>query len=133
MSPTSDASSRHAIARLIAMTMMADGRLANFELAALDAHGIPALVGLPRDALLQAVIDLCRDLLDEQAGAHIRVTDPAHVDALLDAVNDTDARLLVVRAMLVLSKADGMISAPEQALLSRALVRWDLTLDTVAA
>jgi tellurite resistance protein len=88
---------------------------------------------LPRDALLQAVIDLCRDLLDEQTGEHIRVTDPAHVDALLDAVGDTEARVLVVRAMLVLSKADGTISAPERTLLRRALTRWDLTLEAVAA
>lgn len=121
------------MARLIAMTMMADGRLANFELAALDAHDIPKLVGLPRDALLQAVIDLCRELLDEQTGDRIRVTDPAHVDALLDAVTGSEARLLVVRAMLVLSKSDGTISAPEQDLLRRALTRWDLTLEAVAA
>lgn len=133
MTQMADVQERHAMARLLAMTMMADGRLANFELAALDAHDIPKLVGLPRDALLQAVIDLCRDLLDEQTGERIRVTDPAHVDALLDAVGDTEARLLVLRAMLVLSKSDGTISAPEQDLLRRALTRWDLTLEAVAA
>jgi uncharacterized tellurite resistance protein B-like protein len=133
MTQMADVQERHAMARLIAMTMMADGRLANFELAALDAHDIPKLVGLPRDALLQAVIDLCRELLDEQTGDRIRVTDPAHVDALLDAVTGSEARLLVVRAMLVLSKSDGTISAPEQDLLRRALTRWDLTLEAVAA
>jgi uncharacterized tellurite resistance protein B-like protein len=132
MTSIPDASSRHAMARLIALTLMADGRLANFELAALDAHRIPALVGLPRDAVLQAVADLCRELLEESAGERVRITDPAHLDALLDAITDPAQRLLAARAMLVLSKADGTISPPEQQVLGRALGRWDLPLEAVA-
>ncbi|MCZ4306286.1 TerB family tellurite resistance protein [Zoogloeaceae bacterium G21618-S1] len=131
--PTSGHDTRNAIARLIGLTLMADGELADGELAALDRHDIPTLIGLNRDALLQAVIDLSGELLDESAAHRVAVLDPAHIDALLDAVSNPQQRLLVIRAMVVLSKSDGTISDPEQSLLRRALARWHLTLDDVVA
>lgn len=133
MTTIHDPQARHAMARLIALTLMADGRLANFELAALDAHHIPTVVGVSRDAILQAVVDLCREMLDEAPGARVRVVDPAHVDALLDAIAEAGHREVALRALLVLSKADGAISPPEQAVLGRAMARWDMTLAAIAA
>ena len=130
--PAKPNDARNAIARLIGLTLMADGRLANRELEALDTHEIPALIGLSRDAILQAVIDLSRELLDENRGERVHLLDPAHIDALADAISDPDQRLVTARAMLVLSKADGTISKAENSLLRRALARWDLTVDSVA-
>ena len=131
--PAKPNDARNAIARLIGLTLMADGRLANRELEALDTHDIPALIGLSRDAILQAVIDLSREVLEENRGERVRLLDPAHIDALLDAITDTDQRLVTARAMLVLSKADGTISDAEQSLLRRSLERWGLSLDVVGA
>ena len=130
--PAKPNDARNAIARLIGLTLMADGRLANRELEALDTHEIPTLIGLSRDAILQAVIDLSRELLDENRGERVHLLDPAHIDALADAISDPDQRLVTARAMLVLSKADGTISKAENSLLRRALARWDLTVDSVA-
>ena len=130
--PAKPNDARNAIARLIGLTLMADGRLANRELEALDTHEIPTLIGLSRDAILQAVIDLSRELLDENRGERVHLLDPAHIDALADAISDPDQRLVTARAMLVLSKADGTISEAENSLLRRALARWDLTVDSVA-
>lgn len=131
--PTSGRDTRNAIARLIGLTLMADGELADGELAALDRHDIPALIGLNRDALLQSVVDLSRELLDESSGGRVAVLDPAHIDALLDAVPNPQQRVLVARAMLILSKSDGTISPPEHSLFRRALTRWHLTLDDVVS
>ena len=131
--PAKHYDARNAIARLIGLTLMADGRLANRELEALDKHDIPALIGLSRDAILQAVIDLSREVLDENRGERVHLLDPAHIDALLDAITEPGQRLVTARAMLVLSKADGTISDAEQSLLRRALERWGLSLDVVGA
>ena len=54
-------------------------------------------------------------------GASVRVVDPAHVDALLDAIAEAGHREVALRALLVLSKADGAISPPEQGTGYRAL------------
>lgn len=129
--PAKPNDARNAIARLIALTLMADGRLANRELESLDTHDIPTLIGLPRDAILQAVIDLSREVLEENRGERVHLLDPAHIDALADAISEPDQRLVTARAMLVLSKADGTISDAEQSLLRRALARWNLTVDDI--
>ncbi len=131
--PAKPYDARNAIARLIGLTLMADGRLANRELESLDTHDIPTLIGLPRDAVLQAVIDLSREVLEENRGERVHLLDPAHIDALLDAITESEQRLVTARAMLVLSKADGTISDAEQSILRRALERWGLSLDVVGA
>ena len=122
----------NALARLIALTLMADGRLADREISALGRIDLEQAVGISRDTVLQAVADLSGELLDESTGARVQVLDPAHIDALLDAVTDPAQRLRAARTMLVLSKADGRISPSEQSLVRRALAHWHLTLDEVA-
>ncbi|MCK9259087.1 MAG: TerB family tellurite resistance protein [Azoarcus sp.] len=117
-------------ARLVALTLISDGELANREVEALDRHEIAALLGIPRDELIQAVIDHCQQLLARGGNAEAtRVLDLEQVEHMLDRVTDPSLRALTCQAMLVLSKADGRISQPEQTLLRHALSRWDLSLD----
>jgi len=117
-------------ARLVALTLISDGELANREVEALDRHEIAALLGIPRDELIQAVIDHCQQLLARGGSAEAtRLLDLEQVEHMLDRVTDTSLRALTCQAMLVLSKADGRISQPEQTLLRHALSRWDLSLD----
>lgn len=121
-------------ADLVALILIADGELARRELAALDQHNIAELLGLPRDVLVQAVIDRCRGLLARGDGREaVRVLDLEQVERMLDSVTDPGLRILLGRAMLVLSKADGRISAPEQTLLRHALSRWSLSLAELTA
>ncbi|NMG49927.1 hypothetical protein GO613_17670 [Azoarcus communis] len=119
---------RHTAAHLIALTMIADGELASRELDALDRHAIPDLLGVPRDVLVQSLLDHCRSLRPSGEGQAVRVVDLERFERLLDSVTDPALRMITCRAMLVLSKADGRISPPEQTLLRHALTRWGLDL-----
>lgn len=125
---------RSTVARLIALTLIVDGELASRELEALDRHRIAELIGMPRDLLIQVVIDHCRGL--SRAGevpGTLRVLDLDATEHMLDSITDPALRKLACRAMLVLSKADGRISLPEQTLLRHALTRWGLSLEGIAA
>lgn len=125
---------RDIAARLVALILIADGELASRELAALDQHKIAELLGVRRDVLIQAVIDRCRTVLDSGSSAEaLRVLDLDQVEQMLDQVTDPALQILVCRAMLVLSKADGRITAPEQTLLRHALSRWGLALSDLSA
>lgn len=123
---------RKVATEIVALTIVADGVLARRELEALDKHGIPSLLGVSRDDLIQAMITHCRNLLTRPV-----VTDPVRVveierfEGLLDRITDPQLRETVCRAMLVLSKADGVISLPEQTLLRDALTRWDIRLEEI--
>lgn len=120
-------------ARLIVLTLIADGELANREIDALDRHGIAELIGVDRDVLMQTVVELCGDLLAEDAGEDtVRIADVDRIHAMLDAITDPELQKLTCRAMLVLAKADGSIALPEQTLLRQALTHWGLSLDAVA-
>lgn len=124
---------RATVADLVALILIADGELASRELAALDQHRIAELLGIERDVLVQAVIDRCRALLARGTGEAVRVLDLEQFEQMLDRVTDPALRLLACRAMFVLSKSDGRISAPEQTLLRHALSRWSLALADLAA
>jgi hypothetical protein len=132
MSDTLNAQRRIA-AQLVVLTLIADGELANRELAALDRHRIAELLGVPREVLVQAVADHCQGLLARKVGADaVRLLDLEQTERMLDAVTEPALQKLCCRAMLVLAKADGTIALPEQTLLRHALSRWGLTLDSVA-
>lgn len=115
---------------LIALTMMADGVLASRELDALDRHAIPQLLGVSRDALIQAIIDHCRRSLERpQRLDPVRLVDLERFEGLLERIVDPALRETVCRAMLVLAKADGVISPPEQTLLRDVLTFWHIPLE----
>ena len=133
--PLENIEAQRAIAtELVALTLLADGVLAQRELEALDRLAIPQLLGVSRDVLIQAVINHCRLLLERPTrGESLRLLDIERFEMTLDRITDPELRLLVCRAMLVLSKADGMITQPEQTLLRNALTRWDISFDAIRA
>jgi uncharacterized tellurite resistance protein B-like protein len=133
--PLENIEAQRAVAtELVALTLLADGVLAQRELEALDRLAIPQLLGVSRDALIQAVINHCRILLERPPrGESLRLLDIERFEMTLDRITDPELRLLVCRAMLVLSKADGMITQPEQTLLRNALTRWDISFEAIRA
>lgn len=115
---------------LVALTLLADGVLASRELEAMDRHGIPQLLGVSRDALIQAVIDHCRKLLQRPERIDpMRMVDIERFETMVDRIDDPDLRETVCRVMLVLAKADGVICQPEQTLLRDVLTRWGIPLE----
>lgn len=123
-------SQRKLATELIALTLMADGVLATRELEALDQHGIPQLLGVPRDALIQSIIDHCRRSLQRPERVDpVRLVDIERFESTLERITDPQLRDIVCQAMLVLCKADGVISLPEQTLLRDVLTAWNIPLE----
>lgn len=115
---------------LVAQVLLADGTLATREVEVLDRYEIPQLLGVPRDALIQAIVTHCRVALErpERGGDTLRLVDVERFERSVDRIADPDLRELVVCAMLVLAKSDGVISPPEQTLLRTVLTRWEIPL-----
>jgi hypothetical protein len=57
--------SPEALARLIAMAILADGRLDNREVDWIKHNDTAALLGVDRDTLIQVLLDCCRDVINE--------------------------------------------------------------------
>lgn len=115
---------------LVALTLLADGVLASRELEAMDRYGIPQLLGVTRDALIQAVIDHCHKLLQRPERIDpVRMVDIDRFETMLDRIFDPALRETVCRVMLVLAKADGVICLPEQTLLRDVMTRWGMQLE----
>lgn len=133
--PAPDLARQRAVAtELLALTLIADGRLATAELDAIERYGIAALLGIAQDALVEAVLAHCHRLLEQGGhGRPLRLVDIERFEAQLDRITDTHLREVVCRAMLVLTKADGEISYPEQTLLRDAITRWSVSLDGMRA
>lgn len=121
---------RELAVELVAQLLLADGILARREIEALDRHAIPQLLGVSRDAMIQAVIDHCRRSLERPSRIDpVRLVDIERFERQLERIEDPALRETVCRIMLVLSKADGVISTPEQTLLRDALTLWNIPLE----
>lgn len=115
---------------LVALTLLADGVLSTREIETLDRLEIPKLLGIERDVLIQAVVDHCRRLLQRPERLDpVRLVDIERFELMLDGITDPTLRETVCRAMLVLSKADGVICQPEQTLLRDVMTHWDIPLE----
>ena len=115
-----------AMSRLLALAMIADGRLAAQELKTLHRSGVLEVLGVSEDTFDDAAGELTQDLLTHSTNhaAGMVEIEPATIDALLDEVQDPALRALVLRGMLDIVRADQMIDHRERRLLRRALAAW---------
>jgi hypothetical protein len=127
---TYPADSPEAMARVLAMVMLADARLDDRELQALERLDLLRLIDLTREQFSQVVKDYCDDLLAAgDAGGKINLMDKARIDAIVDAVQDGRKRTDAASMALILMKADQQFHDAELALLRYTLGRWGLSLD----
>ena len=121
-----------AIARAVALTMMADASLHPKELDALDAIDLYAQLGLTREQFLSVASDCFADaMLDMRNRDRLTLLDDSLVDRILAAVQNPRARELAYRASVALLPADGRLSEAELAVLQRMLDTWQLPRATV--
>jgi uncharacterized tellurite resistance protein B-like protein len=118
--------SAEAVSRLLALTMIVDGHLAPSELKAMRASRIPQHVALGEDEFDGVVQDLCEDLL---ATAARRCSEEVEIDgrlldALLGEVEDKALRISVMKSMLDVVHADGVLDTRETLLVERAFRMW---------
>ncbi|MCA3131201.1 MAG: hypothetical protein ACK5YW_08460 [Betaproteobacteria bacterium] len=127
---TYPADSPEAMARVLAMVMLADARLDDRELQALERLDLLRLIGLTREQFSQVVKDYCDELLAAgAAGGKINLMDKARIDTIVDGVQDERKRTDAASMALILMKADQQFHDAELALLRYTLGRWGLSLD----
>jgi len=119
------ANSPHAAARLVALTMLADGHVSRIEAQALERLGLPNALGLSVNALSEVLQGLCEDLLSSSQGDWCRpVVDAALVDALLAEITEPGLRAEVLRACVAIAEADEQLADGECVVLMQAIQHW---------
>ena len=115
--------SPHAAGRILALTMIVDGNLAESELAALDSSKILSHIDLDHANFQRLLNDLCDDLLTSTSHGAIRV-DNELIDSLLGEIVNPDLRRSLLHAMWSIADADGWLADAEAVLLTRASNAW---------
>ena len=118
--------SPHAAARIVALTVLADGNLCQTELDTLErlqAHGALGLDGAGMRAVLHA---LCEDMLasaDHSWSNACRI-EPATLLQLMAEIDDPSLQATVMRLCMGVANADRQVTEGESIVLSAALDQW---------
>lgn len=124
--------SAEAAARIVALALIANGRIKTVETAALDALQAHERLGLTRPQWHGVIHDLCADLLGPaRCGAEGCIPSEL-LDRLLDEVDDDTTRRLVLRLCSAVVHADRQIDDGESLVLLAAIERWGLHPDDQA-
>lgn len=120
--------SAQAAARIVALTLLADGHLAPAELQVLERSQAHHRLGLAREELHAVLHGFCEDLLH---GAHLAWSDACRVDPrtltqLLADVDDPDLRETVLALCLEIAQADAHIADGESLVLEAVVEHWGL-------
>ena len=112
--------SPQAVARVLAMMMVSDGKLHPREIEVLDELRIFDIVGISQLGFMSVVHDYCSDLLAS-----------GNASGRIKLVDDRRTRVLACGMLLNIVNADDNISDAELAVLRYVLERWSLPLDAL--
>jgi hypothetical protein len=120
--------SPQAAARIVALTLLADGHLGKAELDVLDRLDAPRVLGLARGELDAVLQTFCEDLL---SAAHLTWADTCRIEAdalaaLMAEIDDPALRLRLLRLCLAIIDADDLVADGEAIVLDAALTHWGL-------
>ena len=120
--------SPQAAARIVALTLLADGQLQRAELRSLEALRCHDRLGLSREQLDAVLHDLCTDLLDDARSARdddCRIT-PALIELLLADVDERALQRRVLALCAGVARADGQLHEAESIVLGLAIEQWGI-------
>lgn len=122
--------SPQAVARTIAMFMLADGDIDPSEIEALEWLSLYEGVGIERKEFINVLKEYFDDLADEiEANGTVNLLNPVRVDNVLNDVTDHKKRLATLAISLNMCKGDHALNEPEMALLQHAMNHWQISLD----
>ena len=125
---TYSSNSPQAAARIVALTMLADGHVCHREMQALDALQAAERLQLAPGQLQAVLRDLSEDLLSSaylQWGSTCQI-DERTLGALLAEVSDPALRATTLTLCRQLVQADGHYSPAEERLMARLAQHWQL-------
>ena len=112
-----------AAGRLLALTMIVDGKLAVSELAALNSSRILDHIDIDLARFQRMLQDLCDDLLASQLDDAVQLDDAA-IDRMLAEIVRPDLRRQLLDAMWRIADADDWLADAEAVLITRASTAW---------
>ena len=120
--------SPQAAARIVALTMLADGHLSHDEFMALEQQQMAAQFGLLPSELMEVLYDCCEDLQSAPGltwDEVCRVSQPT-LTSLLDEISDPALQQRVLLCCEQLAEADSHVAEGEAVLLATAAAWWQL-------
>jgi hypothetical protein len=123
-----------AAARIIALSMLADGHVSQDELRLLHQTAIPEALGLDAHTWEQVLIEVCEDLQLDHRLAWVQACqlDPRTLEQVLDEITDPAMRRRLLAVCCALVECDGMVTEGEWTVLSSVVNRWCLHYEVVA-
>ena len=120
--------SPQAAARIVALTLVADGDIGEIELELLDRVAAHEQLGLQRQALHALLDSFCEDLLSsgQLAWADACPVDERTLADLMSEVQDPALRLTVLRLCVQLAEIDAQVDDGESIVLAAAVEHWGL-------
>ena len=120
--------SPRAAARIVALTLLADGRLDDTEMSALEELRVHERLGLRRYELHAVMNQVCADLLDDARAVHdseCRIT-PALIELLLADIDAPAMQRQVLALCAAAAGADGRVDEAESIVLGAAIEQWGI-------
>jgi uncharacterized tellurite resistance protein B-like protein len=120
--------SPQAAARIVALTVVADGDIGDAEIEWLDRLAVHEQLGLARQELHALLDTFCEDLL---ASEQLKWADACPVDErtladLMGEIKDPALRLKLLRLCVELAEADAHVDDGESIVLAAAVEHWGL-------
>jgi uncharacterized tellurite resistance protein B-like protein len=120
--------SPQAAARIVALTVVADGDIGDAEIECLDRLAVHEQLGLARQELHALMDTFCEDLL---SSGQLKWADTCPVDErtladLMGEVQDAALRLKVLRLCVELAEVDAHVDDGESSVLVAAVEHWGL-------
>lgn len=117
-----------AAARILTLTMLADGHVSQHELDTLDSLGASTALGIPQQELHEVVHALCEDLVTQSNGAWCSAfqVDANTLSVLLREVDDPALRETIWQLCVSVAQADGHLAEGESQVLRQLLTQWNL-------
>lgn len=115
-------------ARIVALTLVADGDLGKAELALLDELQVHAQLGIERAALHDVFDQFCADLLADNrlSWSGNCPVDDYTLTELLDEIDSPALRRNVLDLCVRVAEADAYVADGESALLTAAVAYWGM-------
>lgn len=120
--------SPQAAARIVALTVLADGDIGDAEIECLDRLAVHERLGLARHELHALLDTFCEDLLSSE---QLKWADACPVDQrtltnLMGEIQDPAMRLSLLRLCVQLAEVDARVDEGESIVLVAAVEHWGL-------
>lgn len=127
--------SPQAAARILALSLLADGHVSQAEMARLTQLDVGGRLGMDAQGFEAVIADLCMDLMatGTLSGLAVQQLDEATLDTLLAEVTDPGLQLIVLQLCGAAIDADAHVAEDERAVLKRLADHWHLPVPVLRA